>query len=112
MSIVFIELSPFQQYRQKYLDDEAYRQLQNRILLNPLIGDLIQGTGGLRKLRIADNISRKGTQGGGRVIYYYYFEGGQVWLFHAYPKSRKEDLSTEEKSQLARMLAHLKQIAR
>jgi len=49
--MIFIESKLFEKLREKYLEDESYRQLQNFLLEQPLAGDVIQGTGGLRKLR-------------------------------------------------------------
>ena len=47
-------LPPFERTRKDYLDDEAYRQLQLELMENPTAGAVIEGTGGLRKLRQAD----------------------------------------------------------
>jgi hypothetical protein len=70
MKAVFVELPAFQRCRADYLDDEEFRSLQNSLLLNPLAGDVIEGTGGLRKLRHPDPRRGKGKRGGLRVIYY------------------------------------------
>jgi hypothetical protein len=45
-----------------YLDDDAFRGLQNLLMLQPEAGDLIPGTGGLRKLRFADARRGKGKR--------------------------------------------------
>lgn len=66
MNVTFVELPPFEEYRKKYLDDDSFRLLQNELLKFPDKGELIQGTGGLRKLRIADIIRQKGKRGGAR----------------------------------------------
>ena len=49
MKALFVELPAFERYRQEYLSDEAYRGLQNEMLKAPEAGDVIMGTGGLRK---------------------------------------------------------------
>ena len=54
MKAIFIELPPFERHRQDYLTDENFRDLQNALMENPETGDVIEGTGGLRKLRHAD----------------------------------------------------------
>ena len=59
MKAVFIELPPFERQRANYLHDDDFRGLQNLLMLQPEAGDLIHGTGGLRKLRFAD--ARRGT---------------------------------------------------
>ena len=54
MKAVFVELPPFERHRAEYLDDQAFRDLQLLLMLDPTAGDVIVGTGGLRKLRFAD----------------------------------------------------------
>lgn len=67
MKALFVELPAFQRYRQEYLSDEAYRGLQNEMLKAPEAGDVITGTGGLRKVRHGDAKRGKGKSGGLRV---------------------------------------------
>jgi hypothetical protein len=64
MKAMFVVLPPFERYRQDYLGDESFRQLQQSMLSNPEAGDVIEGTGGLRKLRHADARRGKGKRGG------------------------------------------------
>lgn len=54
MKALFIELPAFARFRNDYLDDEGFRGLQTAMILNPEAGDVIEGTGGLRKLRYGD----------------------------------------------------------
>jgi hypothetical protein len=56
---VFIELPPFERYRAEYLEDDAFRVLQMILMQTPDAGDVIQGTGGLRKVRFADERRQK-----------------------------------------------------
>jgi hypothetical protein len=71
---VFVELPAFERHRAEYLDDDAFEQLQRLLLLNPEAGALIPGTGGLRKLRFADE-----RRGKARVAAYASFiTGGMV----------------------------------
>lgn len=51
MRALFVELPAFSRYRQNYLNDGAFRALQLELLANPEVGDVIEGTGGLRKMR-------------------------------------------------------------
>lgn len=64
MNSLFVESSIFEKYRERYLTDDEYRLLQADLLLNPKCGAVIQGTGGLRKLRVA--ASGRGKRGGSR----------------------------------------------
>ncbi|HFF5731057.1 TPA: type II toxin-antitoxin system RelE/ParE family toxin, partial [Vibrio cholerae O1] len=47
MKSVFVESTIFEKYRDEYLSDEEYRLFQAELMLNPKLGDVIQGTGGL-----------------------------------------------------------------
>jgi hypothetical protein len=49
--MVFVEFPNFTKQVTKLLDDEDYRRLQAALIANPELGDLIRGTGGLRKAR-------------------------------------------------------------
>jgi hypothetical protein len=51
MKVVFVELPAFERHRSEYLDDEGFRGLQIALMKNPEAGDLIEGAGGLRKVR-------------------------------------------------------------
>lgn len=101
---MFIELPPFERHRQNYLDDEAYRALQQELLANPEAGDVIAATGGLRKMRFVDARRGKGKRGGLRVIYYWRLANGQFWLFTVYDKDEAADLTMAERKALAALL--------
>lgn len=62
---------------------------------NPAEGDIIPGTGGLRKLRWS--LAGRGKRGGSRVIYYYHHPENLVLLLSAYAKSQQEDVDAAEK---------------
>lgn len=104
MKASFVELPAFSRYRADYLDDESFLRLQKDMMRNPEAGDVIEGTGGLRKLRHADSRRGKGKRGGLRVIYYWWAAGSQFWLFTLYDKDEMADLSPDEKRALKRML--------
>ena len=104
MQAVFVELPPFARYRADYLDDEGFRRLQLLLLRQPEAGDLIEGTGGLRKLRHGDLRRGKGKRGGLRVIYYWWNGRQQFWLFTLYDKDEMSDLTAEERKALKALL--------
>ena|SRR6266702_6570430 len=104
MKLTFIELPAFSRYREDYLDDGEYRRLQEELLAPPDAGDVIAGTGGLRKLRFGSNKRGKGKRGGIRVIYYW-VSGSQVWLLTLYGKDEMDDLSNDERNALAKVLS-------
>lgn len=104
MKAVFVELPAFLRHRSDYLDDEGWRGLQCAMMKNPGAGDVIEGTGGLRKLRHGDPRRGKGKRGGLRVIYYWWDGHQQFWLFTLYDKDEMTDLSTDENKWLKAML--------
>ena len=104
MKALFIELPAFSRHQADYLDDEGFRALQNDLMENPDKGDVIEGTGGLRKLRQPDKRRGKDKRGGLRVIYFWWSVGRQLWLFTLYDKDEMDDLSAKEKGLLREML--------
>ena len=60
MKATFVELPAFERHRAKYLDDAAFSELQSELMRNPEAGDVIEGTGGLRKMRFMDKRRGKG----------------------------------------------------
>ena len=104
MKALFIELPPFERYRQDYLTDDEYRNLQNFLLLTPKAGNVITGTGGLRKLRFGNPKRGKGKRGGLRVIYYWYEIKLHFWLFTLYDKDEMSDLGQKERKALMDLL--------
>ena len=104
MKALFVELPPFTRCRADYLDDDSFRAFQRTLLESPKAGDVIEGVGGLRKLRYPDARRGKGKRGGLRVIYFWWELGQQFWLFTLYDKNEMRDLSAKEKKLLKGML--------
>jgi len=104
MRAVFVELPAFARHRADYLDDDAFRELEKLLMKNPVAGDLIPDTGGLRKLRFADTRRGKGKRGGLRVIYYWWDAGSQFWLFTLYGKDEMVDLTPQQRKALKAMI--------
>ena len=100
----FVEAPAFSRYREDYLDDEGFRELQRDLANNPEQGDLIPGAGGIRKLRWRDVRRGKGKRGGLRIIYYCFLSDEEIWLLTLYGKDEAADLSKDEKAQLKRAL--------
>ena len=71
---------------------------QKHLANNPLAGDVIQQTGGLRKIRWAGG--GKGKRGGVRVIYYHVTVDSQIRLLLIYKKGIQDDLTPEQKKVL------------
>lgn len=97
MTRKFIHTSPFRSaWKLMQLDDDALNALENTLLLDPEVGDMIEGTGGARKMRI--QFAGHGKSGGGRVIYF--DNGAVIYLITAYPKSVQEDLTPSQKKRI------------
>lgn len=90
----FRESSKFTVKVESYISDDEYTRLQLFLVDNPVAGDLIVGSGGLRKVRWASK--GKGKRGGVRVIYYWADIRGYIFVLDIYAKNEKEDLSRDE----------------
>ena len=100
MQAVFVELPAFERSRESYLDDGGFGRLQEALMANPEAGEVIPGTGGLRKVRFSDARRSKGKRGGLRVIYYYWTGGPEFWLFTLYDKDEMADLTPKQREAL------------
>ena len=88
------------------LSDKDLRILEAALLENPQLGDVVQGTGGARKLRF--RLEGRGKSGGGRVINLDVFEKEKLYFLFAYPKSLQENLTTEQKQVIKQMIDAIK----
>ena len=93
----FIETTLFAEKIEKYLTQEEYDSLQDVLELKPRSGDVIKGTGGVRKIRWTHKKRGKGKRGGTRIIYYYVDACGLIVLISIYSKNEAEDISQEDK---------------
>ena len=98
----FFETPIFTKLIQKLISDEEHHLLQLQLSVRPESGDIIKGSGGIRKLRWAG--SGRGKPGGIRVIYYYITEEEQIYMLYAYPKSKKENLTADQLKQLKQLV--------
>jgi hypothetical protein len=91
---VFFETSVFTRRVTELLSDDEYAELQQALTANPSAGDVIPGSGGLRKMRWA--IAGRGKRGGARVIYYHLASRDQFYMLLIYGKNEQDDLSPEQ----------------
>jgi hypothetical protein len=88
--LTFIETKLFSKLVVGLLSDDEYSKLQGALIADPEAGDLIQGSGGVRKLRWG--VKGRGKRGGIRVIYYARTRQGQIWMLTLYAKNVAESI--------------------
>jgi hypothetical protein len=97
---VFFETSVFTRRVTELLPDDEYADLQRVLVDNPNAGDVIPGSGGLRKVRWA--AQGRGKRGGLRIIYCYLVSRDQFYMLLIYGKNEQDDLSPEQLRTLRR----------
>jgi mRNA-degrading endonuclease RelE of RelBE toxin-antitoxin system len=100
--VIFIETSIFTKEVQDLLPDDAYRELQQAVLVRPKAGRLIPGSGGLRKLRW--NLPQAGKRGGLRIVYYWDSPSDTIYMLLVYKKNRQEDLTQDQLRIVSRLM--------
>ena len=103
--ITVAETAPFQRKISSLLSSDERADLIAYLAEHPSAGVLMQGTGGIRKLRWARQGG--GKSGGIRVIYYFHSEIMPLYLLAAFGKNEKANLSSEEKILLAKAVKEL-----
>ena len=98
----FVETKTFSAEILELAADGEYAEIQEYLCAFPTAGDIIQGTGGIRKLRWS--AKGHGKRGGMRLIYYYFIKDSQIYMLLAYPKNVKDDLSAQEKKYLKKLV--------
>lgn len=96
-----VELPEFQKKAASLLEDEEKTSMINYLAFHPKAGDLMQGTGGIRKLRWS--AQGRGKSGGVRVIYYYHNGAMPLFLLTVFGKGEKANLSQSERNELAKL---------
>ncbi len=89
------------------LSDDDLLTLEEILLKNPKMGDVIEETGGARKIRI-QLYKNRGKSGGGRVIYIDVFEKKKLYFLFAYPKNVQENLTPNQKKAIRTIIEEIK----
>ena len=104
----FIELPIFKsRWEALGLNEKDLLRLQVELLADPKVGDVMQGTGGVRKMRFA--FEHRGKSGGVRVIYVDFEVYEKIYLLTAYTKNEKENLTKKERSEIKQLIEVLEQ---
>ena len=99
--ITVAETKAFSAQAKSRLTDAETADLIAMLARDPACGDVIPGTGGLRKVRV--RLAGRGKRGGARVIYYFYNETLPVFLLAVFAKSERADLTASERAGLAKV---------
>lgn len=107
MKRIFVELPIFRsRWKAMGLNDDDLARLQRELLEDPKVGPVMQGTGGVRKMRFA--FEDRGKSGSARVIYVDFEVYDKIYLITAYPKNEKDNLTKEERNELRQLMDILK----
>jgi hypothetical protein len=106
--LTFVETTVFTKRILELGLEGPLRGLQNALLANPEAGDLDPGTGGLRKVRMADPERKKGKRGGARVHYLWVEHKRTIYLLYVYSKGDAATLTAEQKRQLRQVVTQIK----
>ena len=100
----FIESAVFERLCALYLDDDEYAEPQQFMMEVPEAGNVVPGSGGVRKLRW----KRKGMgkRGGLRVIYYARYRPNEFWMLTLYAKAKQENVPSHILKQLKEVFEH------
>lgn len=101
----FRETHRFTKRLTNLLTDEEYAKLQIDLCVEPEIGAIIKGSGGIRKIRVS--FGKRGKSGGARIIYYWAVSREKIIMLDIYAKNEKENLTDNELKKLNNLLREL-----
>ena len=102
--VTFVEAPLFTKQVHDYLTDDEYGGFQSFLATNPEVGDVVRGSGGVRKVRWSRRGS--GKSGGVRVLYFARTEAGEIWLLLIYAKSAVDTIPGHILKQLKEEMEH------
>ena len=105
-----VELPTFTKQSEDLLSADEKSEVIDILAADPECGDVIPGTGGIRKVRIA--LAGRGKRGGARVVYYFLDETIPVYALAIYAKNERVDLDPKQKKALAALAGAIKKAAR
>jgi len=108
MRRIFFQTHMFAKKMDTRGNDFLLRRIEAEILKNPEAGDIVQATGGVRKLRIEDPVRQKGKRGGFRVLYLDLPAREETFLIVFYGKDEASDLSPKGRKLVYRLVVEIK----
>lgn len=103
--ISVVETPEFLSATRKLMSDDERSLLVDYLAYNPTAGDLIPGTGGVRKLRW--RLEGRGKRGGARVIYFHHDVGTPLFALTAFAKNDRADLTQQDRNDFRQLTALL-----
>jgi len=100
--VVIVETPIFTRQVTDQLTEQEYRELQVALVNDPSLGDVIKGSGGLRKVRWM--LTGRGKRGGARIIYYWAVSADRLLMLFLYPKNERSDLTAAQISTLRQIV--------
>ena len=107
--VTVVETAEFQRQASTVFSADEVKDLITHLAYNPTAGNVMRGTGGVRKLRWA--ASGRGKRGGARVIYFYHNDTLPVFLFSTFAKAARSDLSQAQRNQLKGIVSKIVKIS-
>ena len=101
MCMIFIETSIFTKRITASVSDEDYHKLQVLLAEHPDAGDVIRGSGGIRKIRCS--ASGRGKRGGARTLYYWDVPD-KIYMIFCYLKNERENITPEQLKALKKLV--------
>jgi hypothetical protein len=102
----FVHLALFERTRKGVLTDAEVKAVEDELLANPRAGAVMANTGGVRKVRAAQE--QRGKSGSARVAYLYVPEQATVYFILAFPKNVQGNLTAEQKKQVRALVAQIR----
>lgn len=99
--VTIVETNAYLRRAERLLTEEERTACSELIAYDPDCGEIMQGTGGVRKLRIA--LAGRGKRGGARVVYYFHNESIPVFLLDVFAKNEKANLTKVERNAMAKL---------
>jgi len=103
--VAVVETPEFLAATRKLLNDKERELLIDFLAYHPDAGDLMVGTGGVRKLRWA--LPGRGKSGGARVIYFFHSAAHPLFAITAYAKSVRDDVTDARRNAFKRVTKEL-----
>ena len=99
----FVRLPEFEkQCKRIGLTEDDVQKIENALLFDPAVGDMMKGTGGIRKFRIA--LPNRGKSGGARVVYVDFTSYEKIYLITVFAKNEMDNLSQTERNELKKLV--------